>query len=625
MRADKKGIVLIISLMVMAVLLVLTGVYFSGLLTEKKAADTEGFVLQAFELAEAGANHAQSELRERMRTDLEARAGGISQSAVFQPYVADCSNSLRFLRDYAFAGGETQFTTPALVNGEYQTTLDLSVPNVSATLNTAVQGSYMAKIIIKCNGNPTNPESDVFVFPYKYNIEAQGLITRTTPNIARKTGLLYGTFSITVRRGNFARYALFTNHHSTPGGITVWFTANTNFTGPVYTNDRFSFANNPSAHFTEEVTQHLTTARFYNNGSTKLLNADRNPVGCCPQCIQCTAWPGCCEGAECTTCCVENSACSNRPACVTCRDKPTFDTEFTRGSDLINLPSSVTQQDLLNQATGDRPAGSFSTDGIYLPNQDGILDGGIYIRGNSSNLTMSVENNQPVYTVTQGSNTKKITLDYTNNQTIVTNVSGTGGTPAGTYNGIPDGLGNEGILIYDKGSISNFSGTVQSDTKVTVSSDTDISVNNHILYQSYNSGPPLNATGYNNLLGILTWNGNVRISTSAPNNLNIHGVVMAVGRNGVFTVDNYQSGSPRGVVTLLGGVITDFYGPFGTFSGATPASGYGRNFVYDARMLQGMAPPYFPTVTNFDTFISDSNDDGIDDLGNRLIWQDQGV
>lgn len=599
MVKNKKGVVLIISLMVIAVLLVLVGVYLSGLLTEKRAADTEEFVLQALNLAEAGAGHGQAELRERMRQDLKAAVEPVTQPSVFQAYTASCLTALNFLRDYAYASGDTQFSVPQLVGGEYQTTLDLSPLN----LNSAVQGTYAAKIIIKCNGNPTNPESGVFIFPYKYNIESQGSITRTTPNIVRKTALLYGTFSVRVQRGNFAKYALFTNHHRTPSGTTVWFTGSTNFTGPVHTNERFSFANNPSGHFTANVSQHLTTARFYNNGITRLLDADTNPV--------------CCERETCET--------------VPCRDKPIFDAGFTRGADLINLPSSVTQQDLKNQATGGQNDGPWAN-GIYLPD-DGSnnLVGGVYIKGNASNLTMSVENNQPVYTIIQGTNTKKITVDYTNNQTIVTNISGSGGTAPGTYNGIPNGINNQGIIIYDNGSISNFSGTVQSDTAVTVSSNSDIVINNHLMYQDYTPDNPetpeneLSAADTGNLLGILTWNGNVRIGTSAPPNLNIHGVVMAAGRNGVFTVDNYQSGSPRGVVSLLGGVITDFYGAFGTFIGTYPVSGYGRNFVYDGRMLEGMSPPSFPTTLSFDAAISDADMDGVDDLGDKLIWQDRGV
>lgn len=563
-----KGVVLVIALMVLVGLLILTGAYYTSLMTEKKSADSEQFVAQCLNLAEAGAQQGQSELRERIRTDLLARVNDERRASVFTAYITS-NDSLGFLRDFAYAAGDAQFTI----------TGSLGVLNISAlNLNTGVKGNYSARIIVEANGAATNPQPEVYIFPYKYMIESRGTITQITPATQKTIRLVQGNFTVTVRRDTFAKFALFTNHHRTPGGTTVWFTANTNFTGPLHTNERFSFANNPSGTFTEPVTQHLTTARFYNNGWPRLLNADNNAP----------------------------------------YDVPSFQQGFRRGSDLINLPSSLTQQDLKRQATGDQNDAPWSN-GIYLPNEGGSLVGGIYIKGNASSLRMNVdESNRPVYTVAQGANTKEITIDYSNNQTIVANVAGTGGTPAGTYNGIPDGISNEGIILYANGRINNFSGTVQSDTQLTVSSDRDIVINNHVLYQSYHAGSTPDATGYTNLLGILTWNGNVRISTSAPYDLNIHGIVMAAGRNGIFTVDNYQYGSPRGTVTLLGGAITDFYGPFGTFSGTRQISGYGRNFVYDARMLQGTAPPYFPYISNFFSF-----DDG--GLDNRPIWQDKGV
>ncbi len=564
---NRKGIVLVISMVVMAVLLVLTGAYFSRLLTEKRSSDTERFSLQALNLAEAGNNHAQSELRERIRTDLRNRVESQNNSAVYNAYITN-NDSLGFLRDFAYAAGDPQFTV-----ANNQATLSVSPLN----LNTAVQGQYAATITVVANGIPTKDAlADIYYFPYNYSISGAGSINNS--GVSKNISLLQGSFTVAVRRDTFAKYALFTNNQQTPGGTTVWFTANTNFTGPVHSNTRFSFANNPSGTFTETITQGLTTARFYNQGSPRTLNADNNPPF----------------------------------------DIPNFQSGFTRGVPLINLPSSVTQQDLKQEATGGQNDGPWSN-GVYVPNQGGALVGGIYVKGDASNFVMSVDaNSRPVYTITHGSNTKRITVDSANNQTIVANVSGSGGTPAGTYSGVPDGTGNEGILSYSNGRINGFSGTVQSDTKATVSSDSDIVINNNVMYQCYNPGPPVNATNCNNVLGILTWNGNVRIGTSAPNNLNIHGVVMAAGRNGIFTVDNYNSGSPRGTVNLLGGAITDFYGAFGTFSGTTPVTGYGRNFVYDARMLSGIAPPYFPYMTNFTSF-----DDGA--LDNRLTWQDKGA
>jgi hypothetical protein len=118
------------------------------------------------------------------------------------------------------------------------------------------------------------------------------------------------------------------------------------------------------------------------------------------------------------------------------------------------------------------------------------------------------------------------------------------------------------------------------------------------------------------MLGIIAWAGDVRIGTSAPNNVEIHGIIMAP--HGEFTVDNYDSGASRGTATLLGGVITDFYGAFGQFSGTTPLHGYGRNFVYDPRVLNGKTPPYFPYLSGFTA----QDDLHLDD---KLIWEGEGV
>ncbi|MEW6170404.1 MAG: DUF4900 domain-containing protein [Candidatus Omnitrophota bacterium] len=564
---NNKGVILLLVCLVMMVLLILTGVFFSSTLSEKRFSDTQRFSLQALGLAEAGVNHGVSEFRERIRTDLQTRVGNVHQSNVIKNYV-DNNNSLGFLRDYAYAQGDTQFS----VAGN-QATLQLN----PLGMNTQVNGNYTTTITVTPNGNPTNPSTDVYIFPYKFTIEALGSVTTFTPAVQRRIKLLEGRLTLTVQRANFARYALFTSHHGTPSGTTVWFTEKTNFTGPVHTNERFSFANNPSATFTEEVTQHHNTARFYNQGSPILLNADSNPP-----------W-----------------------------DVPIFQNGFTRGVNEIVLPSALTQNDLKNQALG--TMGQPGQNGIYVPNDGTNVTGGIYIRGDANSVTMGLDGDgNQTYTIVQSGTTKTITVDYVANTTEV-QTSGQQSVPV--YQGIPDGIDNEGVIIYDQGAINNFSGTVGQASQVTVSTERDIVIQNHITYEHYNAGPPLNAVGYKNLLGIISWGGNVRIGTSAPNDLQIHGVVMSV--HGIFTVDNYNSGSPRGTVTLLGGAITDFYGAFGTFSGTTQRTGYGRNFVYDARMLQGYAPPYFPYLPYFTSNEGDSDNDGIKDLDEKIIWREK--
>ncbi|HYM91749.1 MAG TPA: DUF4900 domain-containing protein, partial [bacterium] len=68
--------------------------------------------------------------------------------------------------------------------------------------------------------------------------------------------------------------------------------------------------------------------------------------------------------------------------------------------------------------------------------------------------------------------------------------------------------------------------------------------------------------------------------------------------NSSVNVQNYNSGSPRGNVNLLGGLIEKYYGAFGTFNPSTGQNltGYGRAFTYDTRMSRGFTPPFFPTT-----------------------------
>jgi len=133
-----------------------------------------------------------------------------------------------------------------------------------------------------------------------------------------------------------------------------------------------------------------------------------------------------------------------------------------------------------------------------------------------------------------------------------------------------------------------------------------VQITNNIQYQNYTPGTSPSAEGTTNVLGIMSWSGNVRIASSAPNDISVHATIMTP--NGEFAVDNYSGGSPRGTATILGGVIENTYGAFGTFSSGVQRTGYGRNFVYDTRMGKGMAPPFFPTTGSLISTLTGAND-----------------
>ena len=417
-----------------------------------------------------------------------------------QQYVTS-SNGLGLLIKYVKTAGVAQFV------------LTGSEAKYSGTTTSYGNGNFRFDIIVSQKGNPLTIDTDVWDFPYYYRIETTG----TSDGVTRKIRTT-GDFTVRVQRDNFAKYALFTDQQTMPNGTVVWFTDKTNFSGPLHTNTQYSFALNPSGTFYGNVTQQNSMGRFHNAGSPIQMDADSNPP----------------------------------------RDVPTFNAGYTRGASAITLASSVQQQDLINQAKGTETS---TSNGIFIPNDGASLTGGIYVKGNAIvNLGLDVNGNA-LYTITEGTTTKKVTVNIPTNQTTVETVSG--GTQ--TFSGQPKGVDGLGTIIYVEGAITSLGGTVQENTEMTISSQSDIMITDHLRYENYTlpagtpgqSGyiPP-NATGETNLLGIVSWGGNVRISTSAPDNVDIHGPVMA--RSGIFTVDNYNDSiiGPRGIATILGGVIT---------------------------------------------------------------------
>jgi hypothetical protein len=88
--------------------------------------------------------------------------------------------------------------------------------------------------------------------------------------------------------------------------------------------------------------------------------------------------------------------------------------------------------------------------------------------------------------------------------------------------------------------------------------------------------------------------------------------------NSSVYVENYNTGAPKGHVHLIGGIIEEYYGAFGTSDPSTglPSTGYGRDFKYDRRMSRGFTPPYFPTTPLF--IIGQTS--GL--AGSRPVWRE---
>ena len=558
---NQKGAIFVLSLMVMMILVILSSVFIYRAVTEKNLSDRERKLAQALLIGESGANAGLEQLDTLINTYMLTTINGTNPSTVSSKastYVTS-GDGIGFLNEFVKNSGVAQLT----VSGAQAT--------YTKAATSAGGGTYGYTIYITEKSDPITISSSIWDFSYNYRIDANGTKSSIPRNLK-----LSGDFTVRVQKDNFAKYALFTNAQTLPNGTNVWFTNKTSFAGPLHTNGRYNIAFNPSGVFDGAVTQTDTYARFYNNGSSVNLNASNN-------------------GAI---------------------DVPTFNSTFTRGATAITLSSSVAQADMQNQASGNT---TISTNGIYVPNNGTSTTGGIYVKGDGT-ISLSVSGTQSIYTVVQGSSSSTITVDNTANTTNV--VSGASNV---TYTGLPNGVDKLGPLVYFDGNITSLGGTIQKDTALTISASSDVVIQNNLVYEDYTAavGTP-GTVGYTaptaadttNLLGIVSWSGNVRVGSSAPNNVNIHASILA--KNGYFQVDNYNTGSPRGTATVLGGVISNYYGAFGTFNGSTGAavSGYGRNFVYDTRMEDHEAPPYFPTLN---TFIAFTND-----IADKIAWQEGG-
>ena len=539
--------------------------------------------------------------------------------------------------DYILTDGQRFMlgATSVTPSETFQVNWGLSYPHLKlATSGTPANalggGTYAATVTLWPNPTPDascaplntgascaihNTAQNAYEIFYRYTVTSDGQIS---PRFKRRV-TLSGSFSIQLNLQSFSLYALFTDVHTTPSGSAIWFTNNTSFNGPVHTNGEFRFAFFPT--FTSKL-ESVNTKAWYNNGGSNVELA--------------------------TTANVQGGTRIDAPL-VPPDPNPqsAAPANFTLGTPSVPLPSSPFNQQGVAVGRNPTDASAVTTaqissaipeltgsgsvpNGIYVPvdsngncrsDSGAAMKGGIYVQGNLNNLTMSVSGNTAVYTLThQSGTTTTVMVDRTNNQTTVTSNGWLppptgGGCPGAapgpstrTFSGVPKGWQGPGdpnaTLVFVNGNVNGLSGTLQQNEQTTIAASGSITITGNVQYQTppNPSDPTSNPT---NVLGLYASGGDIIIGTAAPNNVIIQAVLMAgnttSGYNSSVNVQNHNSGSPRGNVNLLGGLIEKYYGPFGTFnpSTGTQVTGYGRAFTYDARMSRGFTPPYFPTTNLF--------------------------
>lgn len=145
---------------------------------------------------------------------------------------------------------------------------------------------------------------------------------------------------------------------------------------------------------------------------------------------------------------------------------------------------------------------------------------------------------------------------------------------------------HNGVILAQNGNI-HVQGTVKGRT--TICTTKNIYIENDLKY----ADDPRVVEDSEDMVGLVAQN-RVIVRDNTPNNSDceIHGSIMAM--NYSFEVENYNYGSPRGTLTILGGIIQKRRGPVGTF-GYYSRTGYEKNYQYDNRFLYD-EPPFFPVA-----------------------------
>lgn len=399
----------------------------------------------------------------------------------------------------------------------------------------------------------------------------------------RRRVVTQGEYQFVVGRRSFARYALFTDQHvSDVTSDRIWFTGDTLFDGPVHTNGNFNFFETPwfggAVSSAGQTGARGQGAYGYGGNSSQFFDPGDLATG------------------------------GNYPTLDSrgYRNRPEFDDGVDWRADYIDLPDNAHNQRTLATENGLRFTDELARLELFAGDDDGDPVAADEDATYQYVVATPRYGDTETYRISPAGWLERRVGDA---WTLVTNA----------FNGV----------IYADEYIERLEGpdrTTASDpdtappavaafAQLTIVPEQGARITGDIAYESPPCEGSLRREGdeivradcsnlnVDNVLGIFSPDGDITIgnhqssaSRRAPDDVRIHASILTA--NGVVKVENYNFGSPRGSVELLGGIIEERYGAFGTFSGSTGQmrSGYSRQFTFDPRMARGVAPPYFPTV-----------------------------
>nr|WP_027892947.1 DUF4900 domain-containing protein [Calidithermus chliarophilus] len=613
------GIALVITLVSILVVGGVSALMFSRMLDEMRHSRDNTAVVQTLMLARGGANVAGALLTGPVRDRLQQVVNATSSTTNRWSYGGNSSGTrpdpATVASDLATVASQLQTEVNSLVCD-----LNPAPASSGATVRVRVYFTNTA-----CAGSATYPSGVGLPTGVKLpsgrfvdgaprggtgqnNLQQYSLpfvmVAEAAQGIYQRNVVLQGEFRFPIGRSSFARYALFTNVHTARGGGDVWFTDRTLFDGPVHTNQYFRFYRSPW--FGGEVTSAGCASPGASSCSGSVTPGARFMSS---------------DGSRQTF--IAESAMSPSASAPTYRGtQPTFTDGVSWNSSFVKLPDNDSRQ---RDAADDR--GLRFTSNLYSLELYATDSNGNLLTRNSSGEWQPTATYQYIKACTSSSSCTEYRYADGPSKVLYRKSGSSWVAVQSNFNGV----------IYVDGSINRLRGpsrvpansTNPDDAppalahfaEITIAARDDIRITRDLKYENppCDSSPTRNTDGsvtratcddleVNNILGIyaqgtssdpadvLIGGGDASSGLRAPQNIAVQGVLMS--STGIVGVENYNDLSPSGDVHLLGGVIEYYYGAFGTFNPSTgaPTAGYGRKFTYDQRMLNGKAPPYFPTT-----------------------------
>ncbi|MDR7520969.1 MAG: hypothetical protein QN168_00750 [Armatimonadota bacterium] len=623
---------------------------------------------QALAVAEAGAYRALAELRRRLSVDLDQqiRQPSVNEADVrnmcqmaFDAGLGRQREPVEILTNYAWpaslGASDWVLTAPAVAGQRYTATLLIGGPDpANPTTIRWIQmtdpsptdprwggiGEYYAIVHVRWSGRASTcqyganiPEQEVMW--YDYAVTAVGRTRNATRTVCLRspfaarcpdwdwtwpydtwttwsgshalTSGSYPGWPILIEKASYSQWALMLLDVG-----SVWLFTGTTISGPVHANNRIRIAGNPVLN--DVVTQVDPAIQFYNCGNFNTIP------------IPTSNW---------------NTVLEN-PGC----DDPYFASTVTGGVSSIPLPTNAnpsrtsiglsasgpnaTDTEVADRTTDLADGLTSIPDGIYIMDQCGTpACGGVYIKGDVTQMRLSSENGRQVIKVTvptdpnpQRRNMKIIIDPASRAVTTCWNVTGSdpgNGDCAGWQFTRSYGPGIFNGIVYVRGSVRSappgattcascgLYGMVNQSTRLTIAAEGEIRITDHLVYEAPPAGPGHNPT---NVLGLYAVNsagaapdpstdyypGYVTIDGRfTPDTLYIDAAVLSP--TGQFWVRGWDTLTPpRGPVKHLGGTVQGRFGPFGGFDPTTRThqTGYAREMTYDWRLRSNIAPPFFP-------------------------------